>query len=331
MNMNKFMFVLLASLVLGACSSDDNNQVQLQPKPQSYPLTIEVTENSMIQDGEQSGNTTRAAITLGTTSAFETFYMDYVYGSSYSSSSITATRDSADKWTSINSWPVGGDTEVAWYASTYDNFQYNDGTPYINYEVEESAADQHDLLVATKSGTYNSTGGKLFLTFDHACSALRIFVKKSTNINNKTLRITRIVLKNVYKHGRYYYGTSSWNKDDIDTNTDYTLYSGTAIELGSASYKVLNYADKANYSALDDVASADKAYLFLIPQTLEAWNPSVALSNTYLELTCSINDGASQVAYIPFAATFEKGRKYDVKINIGKNSLYSGTGSKIIN
>ena len=319
MNKTKLIFVLLTSLALGACSNSDDDELTSQ-QPKFYPMTIEVTENPMVQDGE-GGGTTRAAIT--TNSSFDKFYMSYVYGSEASSVPITATKGSEGKWSSTGSWP-GTSDEVTWYAYTDGTFNQTEDAnklPYINFTVEEAAENQHDLLVATASGTYSGTGGKLSFTFDHACSALRFYVKKSTNINDKTLTVSSIVLKNVIKDGKYYYGTQSWTLGT--TSTEYTLLSSSQT-LASDSYVLLN-------------GSEDDSYLFLIPQTLTAWNPSGALSNTYLEVTCTITNTStstqvySGTAYIPFAATFEKGTKYDVKINIGKNSLYSGTDTKIIN
>jgi hypothetical protein len=318
MNKTKLIFVLLTSLALGACSNSDDDELTSQ-QPKFYPMTIEVTENPMVQDGE-GGGTTRAAIT--TNSSFDKFYMSYVYGSEASSDPITATKGSEGKWSSTGSWPDTLD-EVTWYAYTDGTFNQTEDAnklPYINFTVEEAAASQHDLLVATASGTYSGTGGKLSFTFDHACSALRFYVKKSTNINDKTLTVSSIVLKNVIKDGKYYYGTQSWTLGT--TSTDYTLLSSSQT-LASDSYVLLN-------------GSEDDSYLFLIPQTLTAWNPSGALSNTYLEVTCTITNTStstqvySGTAYIPFAATFEKGTKYDVKINIGKNSLYNSLNKKII-
>jgi hypothetical protein len=318
MNKTKLIFVLLTSLALGACSNSDDDELTSQ-QPKFYPMTIEVTENPMVQDGE-GGGTTRAAIT--TNSSFDKFYMSYVYGSEASSDPIPATKGSEGKWSSMGSWPYTSD-EVTWYAYTDGTFNQTEDAnklPYINFTVEEAAASQHDLLVATASGTYSGTGGKLSFTFDHACSALRFYVKKSTNIDDKTLTVSSIVLKNVIKDGKYYYGTQSWTLGT--TSTDYTLLSSSQT-LASDSYVLLN-------------GSEDDSYLFLIPQTLTAWNPSGALSNTYLEVTCTITNTStstqvySGTAYIPFAATFEKGTKYDVKINIGKNSLYNSPNNKII-
>ncbi|WP_294748266.1 fimbrillin family protein [uncultured Prevotella sp.] len=325
MNKTKLIFVLLTSLALGACSNSDDDELTSQ-QPKFYPMTIEVTENPMVQDGE-GGGTTRAAIT--TNSSLDKFYMSYVYGSEASSDPITATKGSEGKWSSTGSWP-GTSDEVTWYAYTDDTFNQTEDAnklPYINFTVEEAAASQHDLLVATASGTYSGTGGKLTFTFDHACSALRFYVKKSPNLDSYTLSVSSIVLKNVKKHGKYYYGTSSWN--DIDTYTNYTLYSGSAMTLGSDKTK--------DYVALNgNFGTAGEPYLFIIPQTLTAWDTTGDLSNTYLELTCTITNTStstqvySGTAYIPYAATFEKGTKYDVKINIGKNSLYSGPRTKII-
>ena len=326
MNKTKLIFVLLTSLALGACSNSDDDELTPQ-QPKSYPMTIEVAENPMVQVGKAESRPTRAAIT--TTPTFTGFNMSYVYSSGASSDPIVATKNSEGKWSSTGSWPDAGiDTEVTWYAYTSGTFHPTDEesasmSPYINFTVEEAAASQHDLLVATASGTYSGTGGKLSFTFDHACSALRFYVKKSTNINDKTLTVSSIVLKKVIKDGKYYYGTQSWTLGT--TSTDYTLLSSSSSSqtLASDSYVLLN-------------GSEDDSYLFLIPQTLTAWNPIGALSNTYLEVTCTITNTStstqvySGTAYIPFAATFEKGTKYDVKINIGKNSLYNSSNNKII-
>ena len=109
----------------------------------------------------------------------------------------------------------------------------------------------------------------------------------------------------------------------------------TAIVCFFSGSKTLGYTD---YEAMDTNEST--AYLFLIPQTLTAWNGSGSLANTYLELDCTIKSGDTQVysgkAYIPFGATLEKGTQYDVNLNIGKNSLYkidtnNNVVTKIIN
>lgn len=318
----------LGLLLLAACANDDEptgQQVQ-----NTYPLTIEVTENPLIPDGEE-GSRTRAAIT--TTSSLTAFCMDYVYDTS-THGNKEATINPAGTW-DAGTWPsdvASSDCNVDWYAhtsytkagSTITSDFNLDGTnrPYISFSVVEDVAQQKDLLVATASGTYTGTNnGKLSFSFYHACSALRFWLKKSTNLNDYTLNISSIVLKNVIKVGNYFFKTGSWELGA--TSTDYTLYSGSATPLGSTDYIPMD--------------GGTPSYLFLIPQTLTAWTPTSALGNTYLEITCTItkvSDSSnvfSGTAYMPFGLAFEKGHQCNVKINIGKNSLYSGPNTKIVN
>lgn len=318
---------LLGLLLLAACANDDEptgQQVQ-----NTYPLTIEVTETPMT--GEEMGSS-RAAIT--TISTLTTFYLNYQYNSVYSGSGDEQSITNASGTWSGGSWPnsaVGPNYEVNWFAYTDGIFHFTDDNShraYINCVSDEFSSGQKDLLVATASGTYTGTkNGKLSFTFDHACSALRFWVKKSTNLNDYTLNISSIVLKNVIKVGKYFFKTGSWELGA--TSTDYTLYSGSATPLGST-----------NYIPMD---GGTPSYLFLIPQTLTAWTPTSALGNTYLEITCTItkvSDSSnvfSGTAYIPFGTAnekpFLKGKKHDVKINIGMNSLYkvvNNTASLII-
>lgn len=348
MNKKKIMFVLLAGLVLGACSSDDDGQVAQEPSqeqtqtPQkSYPLSIEVAENPMIQDGEEGSSSRRAAITTGTT--LSSFKLNYAYSTTCSTEDpVTATKDTEGKWTSEQAWPdINTDVEVTWYAKTGGALNLDGSNPYINFSTDETAVNQHDLLIATTSGTWTGTKGNLSFTFDHACSAVHLFVKKSKNLNGYTLNISKIVLHNVVKQGKYYYGTETW---DLTSNirTNYTLYEGSAKTLGSADYEAIFGNTETPYG------TSEAPYLFLIPQTMTAWDRTTAIASAttqcYLELTCTIVNTSTNpsttvhdgTAYIPFAITtsgsptLEKGKKYNVKINIGKNSLYSGPGTKII-
>lgn len=314
---------LLGLLLLAACANDDEptgQQVQ-----NTYPLTIEVTENPLIPDGED-GSRTRAAIT--TTSSLNGFNMNYVYGTTPSSGSRTATKDGDGKWKCDEGWPDGSAT-FNWYAYTDGTFNLNGGNPYINFIVEESATNQKDLLVATTSGTYSGTGGKLTFNFNHACAALRFWIKKSTNMSGYKLEIKEVVLCNVIKQAKYYYasGWAEWYSD----RSVYTLYSSTSnYTLGSS-----------DYIAMD---SGTPNYLFMIPQALTAWDSSTttiaeATTQTYLKVKCTITKTSEnpntviyndRYAYIPFGATLVAGKKYDVKINVGKNSLYSDANTKII-
>lgn len=323
--------MLLCLALCAACSSDNDEPVVVQPPVTSYPLTIEVSENPLIPDGQEARGETRASIT--TTTTLTAFNLWYVYGGTGSGENpMTVTKNSNGEWTTSASWPsdvAGTDVEVTWYASTAGTFKLklNEGDPYIDdFKVEADAADQKDLLVAKTSGKYSDyyTNGEnvksLSFTFDHACTALKFYVKKAKNLGDYTLKVSNIKLKNVVNSGTYNYGSGKWT---LGTNSDFTLLS-TETTLSSDSYTLLNGNEK-------------NSYLFMIPQELKAWSPEQALSDCYdcyLEIVCEIikdgNTVYSGPAYIPFSAAFAKGCQHDVKINIGKNSLYSAQNTKII-
>ena len=294
------------------------------------PLTISVTEKPFINpDASASRGTSsvrKAAIT--TASTLSEFRMDYTYGTTSSQGYRTATKDGEGKWKGDDEgWPYT-DATVNWYAhngypngkiqeAPFDLTKDADKKPYLSFTVNNDVAKQKDLLVATATGTWDSTGGNLSFTFDHACSALRFYMKKAKNISDYTLTVTSVQLCNVVNEGNYFFNTASWVPGT--TTDNYSIFSGSAT-LGDTDYTIMD--------------NSDKPYLIVIPQTLTPWNGSASLANTYLELTCTLTKGGSTIhngtAYIPFAATLKQGTQYDVKINIGKNSLYSAPGTKII-
>lgn len=310
----KLISLMLVATTMAACSSDDNDATPQRPEVRA--LSFEVSETPYaITNGSRI---TRAAIA----SSLDKFYLDYVYllGSEpqTNGSSMETSKDGEKGWKvgdGSTGWP-GTENTVDWYACSED-VTFNTSGPYINFSVNETASDQKDLLVATASGTYAETGGKLSFTFDHVCSALRIYVKKANNLADYTLTVSEVKLYNVVSQGDYYFNTSSWTLGA--TKSDYTLYSGAGLTLGTESFV-----------PLDDSSAP---YLFLLPQTLTAWSGAGEPANTYLELTCVINKGGevhNGKAYIPFGAVLEKGYEYDVNIIINKKLLYKGDGTKII-
>lgn len=294
------------------------------------PLTISVTEKPFINpDASASRGTSsvrKAAIT--TASTLSEFRMDYTYGTTPSHGYRTAKKDGDGKWKSGGEgWP-DPDATVNWYAHNgYANGNIQnapfyltddaDKKPYLSFTVNNDVAKQKDLLVATATGTWDSTDGNLSFTFDHACSALCFYMKKAKNISDYTLTVTGVQLCNVVNEGNYFFNTASWVPGT--TTDNYSIFSGSAT-LGDTDYTIMD--------------NSDKPYLIVIPQTLTAWSGSGSPANAYLELSCTISkegyEGFTGTAYIPFGATLEKGTQYDVKVNIGKNSLYNASGNKII-
>ena len=312
--------IALAAICLVACSTDNEQETPVS----RYPLTIEVQENPLVNPEVPANvKATRAAIT--TRSTLTTFSLDYQYGDAPLHGSMTASKGGDSKWSSSSTWPTTAaenDDMVNWYAYTAGTFMAG-ANPYITFIVDENADTQKDLLVAKTSGKYSDTGGNLNFTFDHACTALRFYVKKATNLQDYTLTITNVQLRNVINSGQYYYDTSSWALGT--TRSSYTLYSGTGKTLGTSDYEALG--------------TSEAPYLFMIPQTLTPWDHETdiasATTQTYIQITCVITKDGTDVfsgtANIPFAGTFVLGNQHDVKINIGKNSLYSSANTKIIN
>lgn len=320
----KLMTFMLAAIGMAACSNDDNDIID-NAQEQPLPLTITVTENPLQNpDAPAQASDTRAAVT--TTSTLTEFTLDYQYSADdLLHGNMTVSKDGDGKWTASATWP-STTSEVSWYAHTAGTFVSQSG-PYLSFTVEEQANSQKDLLVANTSCTKSRTGGNLHFTFDHACSALKFYVKKSTNLNDYTLTVTSIMLRNIVKQGNYDFALASWSPGT--TRTDYTLYSGSGKELSSDS--------KTGWTLLN---TNENDYLFIIPQELIAWDGSTdlatATTQTYIQLECTIkNSNSSDVfsgtAYIPFGASLSAGYQYDVKINIGKNSLYSSPNTKIFN
>ena len=74
-------------------------------------------------------------------------------------------------------------------------------------------------------------------------------------------------------------------------------------------------------------ASGNAAFLFVM---LRFFAPQWETNDDLLMSKFVDGQLSHKTAYVPFGTSFEKGKKYDVKINIGKNSLYSAPNTTII-
>ena len=331
MKPSKIIILALATTALTACSSDDSETTpQSQQKRQ---ISISVTENPFINPNDASvkGITTRSAVI--TTPTLDQFYMNWTYSfdSSHYKGNKTATKkeNETGKWISDEYWPgldTSEDITVNWYAYTDGEFDLSDDSqnrPSLDFTVAEEPVSQKDLLVSKTSDTYANCKGNLFFAFDHACAALRFYVKKAKNMSDYSITVSDACLCNVVKEGEFYFDDNSWilrTEKGVQNHPLYRDKGKTTLSLDDATYQPLDpYEDP---------------YLFLIPQTLTSWDAS---SNTgcYIKVTCQIMADSHLVhngdVYIPFSGILAKGYQYDVNINIGKNSLYKSDGTKIIN
>ena len=331
MKPSKIIILALATTALTACSSDDSETTpQSQQKRQ---ISISVSEKPFATpDGASvKGLNTRGAIL--TTPTLNEFYMTGVYGTKPYTADKTATKTETGKWTAMTDYWPETDDMVHWYAyntpNTPGTFNLTDADkrPYLDFTVKEEPVSQLDLLVSKTSDSYAKCDGNLFFEFDHACAALRFYVKKAKNMSDYSITVSDAWLCNVVKEGEFYFDDNSWILDEEKGKQNHPLYR----DQGQG--RTLNLND-TEYQALD---SHDDPYLFLIPQTLTSWDASSNTGGCYIKVTCQIIRTAdshlvhSGDVYIPFSGILAKGYQYDVNVNIGKNSLYKPDGTKIIN
>lgn len=302
--------ILLTAGLLAACSSDN----ETQPEAPVRHIRVVVNERPMISnEAKVRGAETRAEIT--TTSTLNGFTM---YGIFNGSHKYTVTKNTDDNtwlidpkgW--INDETLKNDTEVPFYAYTTNgscsDFYPKDGVgdSYINFEVPEDAFNQHDLLVAHTSASYNNHDegkiGTVSLAFDHACAAVAFNVSMSekvktklTKLGNDKLTVKSIVLKNVNNSGKYYFD-KGWK--DVNGSSNYTLTNGN-IDI-TTEYKPL----PCNH-------------LFLIPQLHTAGGTT----GTYLEISYEFTGQTQTSATIPLNINWEEGTKYTINILLGTSLI----------
>ena len=357
-----FLWMLLVPFVL-ACSSDNDFEDPVPtpnptPTPQFYPLSISVGENPLVDDAPASSNTGmfKAPITfLGTLTVFN---LSYIYATGEGddgvpyASGTTAQRPESDReghWKNGNGGELGWPNDaspardptlpVTWYA--YTDFRgdivmsnYNKD-PYLNFTVDELVTDQKDLLVAKKTDTWNSCKGVMFFRFDHACSAIKFFMKKATNISSHTIVVKDVKLYNIKNTGRYYLERETpWNNVDFSPTSTPSPYYSVFTLYDSEKHNGFDLTDTYQPLHSGELDKDDEDdYLFMIPQEVSHWNPNNEVatntSGSYLKIVFTI-DSEEKTGYVPFSGTFVMGHKHYVYINLGKNSLRNENGGLII-
>ncbi len=278
----------MSVIALAACGdNDDAVTTPVEPAPTPRLLTVEVSENPM-QDNEASAREMKRTAAATTTATLSSFSMNYE-GNKYEFTKNGGTWSTAD-------WPYGvnENTKIDFYAYNAGSFQWNSGTPYVSFMMDEDAFSQKDLLVAThKQISYNDAKGKVSLTFDHACAAVQFQICQTKTVTEQkhSFTINSVVLKNVHKDGDYNYD-SGWT---LGSNlTDLTLTNRT-ITLTTA-YQLLPCQ-----------------WLFLIPQSQDG---------IQLEIKYTVDEGAEKTKILNVGTdSWEQGKQYTVNIRVGSSFL----------
>ncbi|MBQ7471379.1 MAG: fimbrillin family protein [Prevotella sp.] len=297
--------LLAASLLVASCSSDDSNSPAGEGSSPQRPIYIEVAENPM-QSASASREGSRGAEM--TTSGLKEFYM-------YHDADDYHVTKSGSVWTTVGSWPgtsEDNNTKYTFYAFAGTSKEnYITASQYINFTVDELASEQKDLIVAQATASHNDHNGKVYFTFDHVCAALTFNIRVSAKAAEKrTVVVNKVELCNVPNNGKYYFSSDSW--------------SGLGGE--TSSYTLTN----SNITLTESAQDLPCGYLFLIPQTLTAWDKDTNTSGAYIDITLTINNDSETktTARIPFGLTLEQGWVQPIDLNIG-TAITDAKGAKI--
>ena len=284
--MKKIGFLsLLVACVFVACSDSDTPEEQ----PAKRLLTVEVSENPLTDEatGAPALGITRSA-NYTTTETLNAFSMNYTGSYKYD------LTKSGSTWTT-NDWPVDNNVKIDFYAYTGGDFIYSAADPYVSFEVDQTVSSQHDLLVAVhKDIAYNDAGGKVSLSFDHACAVVQFNVQLTNKLRTElgsNLSVNSIVLQNVIYQGQYHYNsTPSWTLGENQTNFELT---NSLITVGT------------------ELQGLPCGYLFMIPQSRDA----NGTTGTYLKV--SYTTSAAKTATIPLDINWQAGYLYTINIRLG--------------
>ena len=137
------------------------------------------------------------------------------------------------------------------------------GTPYVDFEVKPSIADQVDLMVASSGEVKYETRGtapKARLEFYHALTAVKIAVGQNLSWNK---RITKVEIKNACSKGKYmlptqYGGAGTWVAGSLTDRKDFVLdVAASPIDLKQKPNTVIMGNPADNYT------------FYMIPQELD--------------------------------------------------------------
>jgi len=277
---------LLAGFMLIACSNEDEPVIA---PTEALPLTVEVSEAPMTDaDTGQPVNVSRrgSVITIDYLSRFSMNYMGNKYDFS---------KDGTG-W-STNNWPTSVEpgTAIDFYAYTSGTFNWNDGSPYVSFNVDGEPANQTDLLVAKTTTSRNACGGKVPLSFKHACAAalFNVQITNTLHTNKGDITVNSIVLQNVNSSGQYHYADNSWKS--IGTPANYTL-------------------NNSNITVTTSSQQLTCGHLFMIPQTLG--------DGVKLVITYAFSGQTKTTAEILLnGRTWEVGKRYTYNIRLGTNLI----------
>lgn len=278
------------------------------------PLVFEVSQKDFDSPNRAPAREGMQRLPELTMDTFKDFFINWAFAGHTSSQTSSVTNRNGH-WVPDNAqWPGNADDDenVDFYAYNTGYFQNveqgGDDYPYITVDVDQYSDRQIDLLVAKKSDCYDNCEGRVSLGFEHACAAVQLKICKTQRLEDYDVTVNNVVLCNIKSQGRYHFKTGEWSH--LGENSDFTM---TAYNPGETGGLPIDTEPK--------LLAQQGDYLFLIPQSLTAWDKNDAeLKNTYVKIDCTISKGSftfSGGAYIPFGVNLNKGRIHSFVIKMG--------------
>ncbi|MDO4200828.1 MAG: fimbrillin family protein [Bacteroidales bacterium] len=143
---------------------------------------------------------------------------------------------------------------------------------------------------------YSDAGGRVSLSFNHACAAIQFKIGQSKTLANKSVTFKSITLVDVNNSGKYYYNqTPAWQEQS--GNAYYTLEDASSIPI------------PVSTKTHDNARLLNCGCLFMIPQ---------AHSNAKIR----IKYNTEKTADIPLDnINWEAGKLYTISIRLGTKTI----------
>ena len=191
-----------------------------------------------------------------------------------------------------------------------------------NVTVPTTVTDQQDIMFAKADGQTRETNSQTVgLNFQHGMSQVVFSGKLASDKIEATVH--GIEIHNLHNTGKVgYMGSNAELQASVSGDASTTFAAGlveSAVVNSTSEVKVLSAADGA---------------LFMLPQTVAKWTTTAknpvptseadANHNSYLKVTCTIKDKASNVVlinngaiYIPLEVNWQQGKKYSYTLIFG--------------
>ncbi len=328
---SKYLVVALSAVALAACNNDEVMEVN-QGRGISFQVATEAS--------------TRATST--TTTSINEFKVWGFTDDKTLMNGIEVTK-ADNKWTYDGTifWPA---TAVDFYSVSPSNVAgvsiTKDAQKITGFTVDADQSKQVDLLYAVNKGETKDdhAASAVNINFRHALSQI-VFKAKNTNENLK-VTVKGVKIANIKKAGDFTYPTQATTVQN--TEVDGTIVATTQGTWSNVStLEDFSAGMEANGVTLDgevetalDLSNASGA-LFMIPQTLTAWNPEnegcLASDDVYFLLNCQILSGTdkniqvwpsdadetfAEIAVPAEAITWEQGKKYVYTFVFGEGAGY---------